>query len=119
MLPTFEPRHPASGYLRRNVSSPDHPSPLRIVEVEFPAGQRVVLESGSPTTAIDQQVWVIEGRMTLTLGGFSHRLEAGDCLALHVDGPVEFHNPGPQPSRYAVVIANTAQLRGPNQQVLR
>src|SRR4051812_49199745 len=27
-------RDPASGYLRRNVSPPDHPSPMRIVEVE-------------------------------------------------------------------------------------
>jgi transcriptional regulator with XRE-family HTH domain len=112
-------RDPASGYLRRNVSPPDHPSPLRIVEVEFPAGQRVVLESGSPATAIDEQVWVLEGRMTLTLGGVNHRLEAGDCLALHIDGPLEFHNPGPRPSRYAVVIANVAPLRSPNRQMPR
>src|SRR5258706_7682088 len=35
-------RDPASGYRRRNVSPPDHPSPMRIVEVEFPAGKRVV-----------------------------------------------------------------------------
>jgi transcriptional regulator with XRE-family HTH domain len=112
-------RDPASGYLRRNVSPPDHPSPLRIVEVEFPAGRRVVLEGSSSATAIDEQVWMLEGRMTLTLGGVSHRLEAGDCLALHIDGPIEFHNPGPRPSRYAVVIASAAPLRGPNRQVPR
>ena len=86
-------RDPASGYLRRNVSPPDYPSPLRIVEVEFPAGRRVLLEGGTPATAVDEQVWVLEGAMTLTLGHASHELKAGDCLALHVDGPIEVHNP--------------------------
>ena len=101
-------RDPASGYLRRNVSPPDHPSPMRIVEVEFPAGKRVVLEGTSPTNAIDEQVWMLEGAMTLTLAGTCHRLEAGDCLALHVDGPIEFRNSTRRPARYAVVIATAS-----------
>ncbi len=112
-------RDPASGYLRRNVSPPDHPSPLRIVEVEFPAGRRVVLEGGSPANAIDEQVWVLEGTMTLTLGHVSHRLAAGDCLALHIDGPVEFHNPTRRPARYAVVIASAAPHRALSRQAPR
>ena len=98
-------RDPASGYLRRNVSPPDHPSPLRIVEVEFPAGKRVVLEGGTAANPIDEQVWLLEGAMTLTHGGQAHRLEAGDCLAMRIDGPVEFRNPTRRPARYAVVIA--------------
>jgi len=112
-------RDPASGYLRRNVSPPDHPSPLRIVEVEFPPGQRVVLEGGTPAGAIDEQVWVLEGAMTLTLGGTCHRLEAGDCLALHVDGPIEFRNPTRRAARYAVVIATDAPYRPLHRQAPR
>lgn len=104
-------RDPASGYVRRNVSPPDHPSPLRIVEVEFPAGKRLLLEGGTPAGAIDEQVWMLEGAMTLTLAGTSHRLEAGDCLALHVDGPIEFRNPTRHAARYAVVIATGAPHR--------
>ena len=104
-------RDPASGYLRRNVSPPDHASPLRIVEVEFPAGRRVLLEGSTPGNPIDEQVWVLEGAMTLTLGHVSHRLEAGDCLALHVDGPIEFRNPTRHAARYAVVIATAAPPR--------
>ncbi|MES1162223.1 MAG: helix-turn-helix domain-containing protein [Rhizobacter sp.] len=104
-------RDPASGYLRRNVSPPDHPSPLRIVEVEFPAGKRVLLEGATPEVAIDEQVWLLEGAMVLTLSGLRHRLEAGDCLALRVDGPIEFHNPTRRPARYAVVIASTPTPR--------
>lgn len=104
-------RDPGSGYVRRNVSPPDHPSPLRIVEVVFPPGKRVVLEGATPALAIDEQVWMLEGAMVLRHGGLTHRLEAGDCLALHVDGPVEFRNPTRRPARYAVVIAADAPRR--------
>lgn len=98
-------RDPGSGYLRRNVSPPDHPSPLRIVEVVFPPGKRVVLEGATRAAPVTEQVWLLEGSMALTHGGHTHRLEAGDCLALHIDGPIEFRNPTRQPARYAVVIA--------------
>ncbi len=99
-------RDPASGYVRRNVSPPDHPSPLRIVEITFPAGTRVLLEGASPAHAIDEQVWVLEGAMTVRHGGQTHRLEAGDCLALRVAGLIEFRNPTRSAARYAVVIAS-------------
>lgn len=101
-------RDPASGYLRRNLSPPDHPSPLRLVEVEFPAGQRVVLEGASAKAPIQQQVWMLAGAMQLTLGGQTWRLDAGDCLAMRVDGPVGFHNPTRRAARYAVAIAEAA-----------
>jgi transcriptional regulator with XRE-family HTH domain len=101
-------RDPASGYLRRNVSAPDHPSPLRIVEVEFSAGKRVLLEGAGPDNVIEQQLWLLAGAMELTLAGVTHRLEAGDCLAMRVDGPVQFRNPTRRPARYAVVIAGSA-----------
>jgi transcriptional regulator with XRE-family HTH domain len=106
-------RDPASGYLRRNVSPPDHPSPFRIVEVEFPAGRRVVLEGAAPGNVIQQQVWVLEGAMELTQRGQTHRLEAGDCLAMQLDGPMEYRNPTRRPARYAVVVANDAYARPP------
>ncbi len=98
-------RDPASGYLRRNVSPSDYPSTMRIVEVEFPPGKRVVLEGASPGATIDEQVWMLDGAMLLTHGGRTHRLETGDCVALHIDGPIEFRNPTRRPARYAVVIA--------------
>ena len=98
-------RDPASGYTRRNVSPPDHPSRVRIVEVEFPAARRLVLEGAGPHAVIHQQVWLLEGAMLLTHGGRTHRLGPGDCLAMRVDGPVEFRNPTRKPARYAVVIA--------------
>jgi transcriptional regulator with XRE-family HTH domain len=98
---------PASGYVRRNVSPPDHGSPLRIVEVDFPAGARVVMEGASPDAVLHQQVWLLEGVMELAHGGNRWRLEAGDCLAMKLEGPLEYRNPTRQPARYAVVLATS------------
>jgi transcriptional regulator with XRE-family HTH domain len=96
---------PASGYRRRNVSPPGVPQPMQIVEVCFPAGERVAFETGGRDQRVHQQVWVLEGTMDVTLGPERHRLRAGDCLAMQLDRPTMFHNPTRKPARYAVVIA--------------
>jgi transcriptional regulator with XRE-family HTH domain len=96
-------RDPASGYVRRNVSPPG-PSPIRIVEVEFPPGATVAYDTGPRSTPQHQQVWLLEGRIDVTVGPETHRLEAGDCLAFPLDRPTGFHNPGTAPARYAVII---------------
>src|SRR2546429_355499 len=87
-------RDPASRYVRRNVSPPGHPSPIQIVEVNFPAGARVAYETASRDVRIHQQVWIIEGAMELTVGSERpQRLEAGDCLAMELNVPMVFRNP--------------------------
>jgi hypothetical protein len=50
-------RDPASGYLRRNVLPPHWPSPVQIVEVDFPAGARVAYQSEPSELPVHQQVW--------------------------------------------------------------
>jgi transcriptional regulator with XRE-family HTH domain len=99
-------RDPASGYRRRNVSPPDVPQPMQIVEVEFPAGGRVAFETGARDVRVHQQVWVLEGAIDITLGSERHRLREGDCLAMELDRPTMFHNPTRKPARYAVVVAS-------------
>lgn len=99
-------RDPASGYVRRNVSPPGVPQPMQIVEVQFPAGGRVAFETGGRDTRAYQQIWMLEGAMDVTVGEERHRLRAGDCLAMQLDGPTMFHNPSRKPARYAVVIAS-------------
>src|SRR6185369_3447366 len=51
---------PASGYIRRNVSPPAR-SPIQLVDVIFPAGQRVAYDSPPREVDIHQQVWMIDG----------------------------------------------------------
>ena len=102
---------PASGYRRRNVSPPDIPQPMQIVEVEFPAGARVAFETGARDVRVHQQVWVLEGAIDIRLGSERHRLRQGDCLAMELDRPTMFHNPTRKPARYAVVMASSVSSR--------
>lgn len=95
---------PDSGYVRRSVSPAATGSRIEIVEVEMPAGARVLLDAPRGGFRLDQQLWLLEGELTLSVGGREHRLAAGDCLAMLLDGPIAFHNPGEGPARYAVVL---------------
>lgn len=99
-------RDPASGYQRRNVS-PAAAQPVRIVEVDFPAGARVAFETAAREAPVFQQIWLLEGCIDITIGDESHRLGAGDCLAMRLDAPMMFFNPTAAAARYAVVILTT------------
>ncbi|WP_041742013.1 helix-turn-helix domain-containing protein [Collimonas fungivorans] len=95
-------RDPQSGYVRRNISPPDPQSPLRIVEVLFPAGARVTYETAAREALVYQQVWILEGKMDIAVGAAQYSLAAGDCLAFQLDSPVAYHNPHRKPALYAV-----------------
>ena len=101
-------RDPASGYVRRNVSPSGFASAIQIVEVSFPAGARVAYETGAREPRVHQQVWVLDGRIEVTVGRRAHLLHAGDCLAMVLDQPVAFRNPTRRRARYAVVITTEA-----------
>jgi transcriptional regulator with XRE-family HTH domain len=101
-------KDPESGYLRRNISPPNFPSPIRIVDVILPAGARVAYETGARDAKIHQQVWVTDGDLDLTVGSIRHQLESGDCLAMSLDQPTTFRNRTRKPVRYLVAIASEA-----------
>ncbi|MEW6706314.1 MAG: XRE family transcriptional regulator [Pseudomonadota bacterium] len=94
---------PASGYVRRNLS-PAVRTPLQLVDVSFPAGQRVAYDSAPRETEIHQQVLMIEGVMELRVGDAQWRLEPGDCLAMRLDQPIVYRNPTRKPARYLVAL---------------
>jgi len=98
---------PGSGYVRRNLSPPVR-APLQLVEVGFPAGQRVAYETAAREVEVEQQVWLLEGAMEITVGVTRWTLAAGDCLAMRLDQPVAFHNPGPAAARYLVALSSPA-----------
>jgi transcriptional regulator with XRE-family HTH domain len=99
-------RDPASGYRRRSVSPPGTGSPVDIVEVEFPAGGSVQLDSQS-FAGTDQHVWVLDGTLELQLGDDAPvRLETGDCMVMSFERPISFHNESDRPVRYAVVVSH-------------
>ena len=96
---------PASGYVRRNVSPASPRSPLQLVDVRFPAGQRVAFETSARDADVYQQVWMIEGQMELTVDGTPWLLEQGDCLSMRLNCPIVYRNPGRSAARYLVALA--------------
>ena len=99
-------RDPQSGYVRRNISPDNYPSPIQIVEVVLPAGAHVAYETGAREVKIHQQIWVQEGTVEVTLGNVTHRLSADDCLAMRVDRPTAFRNRKRRPARYIAVLSS-------------
>jgi transcriptional regulator with XRE-family HTH domain len=106
-------RDPATAYLRRNLSPPAFPSPIELVEVILPPGARVAYDTASRLSIVDQQVWLLEGDIEVTVGDRIHRLAAGDCLAMRVDRPISFHNPATEAARYLVALTTTARSSNP------
>jgi quercetin dioxygenase-like cupin family protein len=93
--------------VRRNLS-PAVYSPIQLVEVSFPAGQRVAYETSARDVDVHQQVWIIEGAMDVTVGESTWTLATGDCLAMRLDQPIAYHNPTGKPARYLVSLVTQA-----------
>lgn len=112
---------PASGYVRRNLSPGGGSGglPLQLVAVAFPPWQRVAFDTAARASPVHQQVWLMAGRMHIGLGDTQWQLAPGDCLAMTLDEPTVFHNPGPEVAHYLVALvtpavpAATAARRGP------
>ncbi|QRM54687.1 XRE family transcriptional regulator [Sinorhizobium sp. BG8] len=93
---------PETGYRRRHVSPPAG-APLEIVEVELPPGARVAYPAAA-FTFVRQMIRVIEGTLTFVEGETTHRLDAGDCLALGPPADCIFVNDANKSCRYLVTV---------------
>jgi transcriptional regulator with XRE-family HTH domain len=96
-------KDPASGYIRREVAPSGTGSPVRIVEVDFPAGATIALEK-SRHRLIDQHVWILAGQIEITLPERVYSLATGDCLYMRPDEGITFRNITGKPARYAVIL---------------
>ncbi|WP_322050054.1 helix-turn-helix domain-containing protein [Paraburkholderia bannensis] len=99
---------PATGYRRRHVSPVGFASPLELVEVSFPPGESVTFDNVTRLATTHQQVWVLEGEMSISVGDKAWHLKAGDCLAMVLDQQIVFHNPGRKPARYALALTTVS-----------
>jgi transcriptional regulator with XRE-family HTH domain len=99
-------KDPQSGYVRRNISPANFPSPIQIVDVVMPAGARVAYETGARDANIHQQIWVQEGSIEVTVGNATHTLMEDDCLAMQLNEPTAFRNRTRKPARYIVVLSS-------------
>lgn len=97
-------KDPETGYRRRTLTPRTAGQRLQLSEIRFPAGARVTFENAFGATLVQQQVWMLEGQMELNLGTETTRLAAGDCMAMTLDRPITFHNPGDREARYLVAL---------------
>jgi transcriptional regulator with XRE-family HTH domain len=96
-------KDPESGYRRRAVSPPTPGLRGEVVEVHMPAGASVSFDA-SPVAGLEHHLWLIEGTLSLEVGGSVFRLRAGDCLRYVLTGPSRFHNPGKREARYVIAM---------------
>lgn len=95
---------PDSGYRRRHLTPAGLDSPIELVEVVFPAGATVAFENPTRRIGIEQQVWLIEGAMDITLDEGTWHLGAGDCMAMTLGARITFHNPSSRSARYVLAV---------------
>lgn len=93
---------PVTRYRRRSISPPGDRW-LQLTEVELPPAARVLFPAAS-YTFIHQQLWVLDGRLTLHEGAQTHRLHAGDCLTLDSPADCIFENATRRTCRYLVAV---------------
>lgn len=96
---------PATGLRRRQVTAAG--APVELVAVELPAGAAVAYPP-SAYRATAQVIWVMAGRLDFQEGAVTHRLQAGDSLALGPPAHCEFRNPAAAPCRYLVAVTPRA-----------
>jgi len=100
---------PDTGYRRRTLTPTTAGTPLQLSEIQFPAGARVTFENAFGEATVQQQVWMLEGQMDIRLGDEIAHLRSGDCMAMTLDSPITFHNPGSKEARYLVAIMRSGK----------
>lgn len=95
---------PDTGYRRRTLTPATAPQSLQLSEIHFPPGARVTFENAFGEAKVLQQIWMLDGNLELRLGKELSHLKSGDCMAMTLDRPITFHNPGRKDARYLVAI---------------
>jgi transcriptional regulator with XRE-family HTH domain len=94
---------PESGYRRRAVSPPAPGLRGELVEVRMPPGAEVSFDA-APLAGLEHHLWMLEGSLTLEVGGGAFPLRAGDCLRYVLSGPSRFRSAPKNETRYLIAI---------------
>lgn len=94
-------RDPETGFLRRALS-PQGPVPLDLVWGEMPPSAEIAYPADAFLLIEDQQVVVLEGKLTIVQGEAVYDMEEGDCLRFGPPAQVVFRNPGRKHCRYVL-----------------
>ena len=96
---------PDSGYRRRAVSPPGPGLRGELVEVRIPAGASVAYDT-APVANLEHHLWLLDGALTLEVGGTTFRLAAGDTIRYVLNGPSRFTATGRREARYVIGLVH-------------
>jgi len=96
-------KDPESGYSRRMLSPPAAGLRGELVEVRMPAGATLSFDR-APVVGLEHHLWLLEGTLTLDVGGSVFQLRPGDCLRYVLTGPTLFRNTGQREARYVIAM---------------
>ncbi|WP_159997487.1 helix-turn-helix domain-containing protein [Roseomonas sp. 18066] len=95
---------PQTGFRRRIVSPPGAGLRGEMLEGRLPPGASIAY-AAAPLPGLEHHLWMLEGALSLTVEGVTHRLTAGDCLRYQLHGASRFDCPGDGPAaRYVIAI---------------
>ncbi|KJE34960.1 XRE family transcriptional regulator [Thalassospira sp. HJ] len=94
---------PETGYRRRLVSPASRQLAGEVLEVEIGASQRIEYH-GSPREGLEHHLVMLDGELSMQVGGETHSLKVGDCLRYQLrDGNI-FQTPKHSGARYHLFI---------------
>jgi transcriptional regulator with XRE-family HTH domain len=96
---------PETGYQRRIVSPPGPGLRGELVEIRMPAGASVAYDA-APVAGLEHHLWLLDGELTLDVGGATYRLRPGDALRYLLNGPSRFTATGRRGARYVIGLVH-------------
>ena len=96
-------RDPETGYVRRILSPARTGSAVELVEVVLPAGARVHYGK-PPFLAYDQHIYLLAGRLSLSLGDEPLDLRTGDCVHMTLERGATYEIRTSRDVRYLVAL---------------
>ena len=90
---------PETGFRRRSVSPPAQSLAGEALDCTLAPDTRIAYDE-PPRPGLEHHLLLIEGRLSVTVGGNTHDLRPGDCLRYQLFGPSAFATPADSGARY-------------------
>ncbi|MBY0612591.1 MAG: helix-turn-helix domain-containing protein [Beijerinckiaceae bacterium] len=94
---------PAIGFRRRSVSPPSQSLVAELLECEIDPATTISYER-SPKPGLEHHLFLLDGRLEVTVDDATHALKPGDCLRYLLFGASRFRTPQDCGARYCLVI---------------
>ena len=94
---------PETGFRRRSVSPPARTLAGEVLACELAPGTRITYDD-APKPGLEHHLFLLEGRLSVTVDGRGHDLQVGDCLRYQLFGPSAFATPDDCGARYVLVV---------------